>query len=142
MLPESGVVYVDTQILIYTIERFPRFATSIRQIWDAADLGKIRVITSELALLETLVVPMRLNDPKLMADYEELILSNVRPIPVNREVLREAARLRAQHPTLRSPDAIHLATAKLENAVVFVTNDLDLRRRTDMDVVVLDDVST
>jgi hypothetical protein len=46
---------------------------------------------------------------------------------VTRDVLIEAARQRAVCPTTKLPDAIHIATARLEKCQVFLTNETRLR---------------
>jgi predicted nucleic acid-binding protein len=43
--------------------------------------------------------------------------------PVSRDVPVVAARLRAQHATLKLPDTIHAARARAGAAVALVTND-------------------
>lgn len=42
--------------------------------------------------------------------------------------MRRAAELRATHPTLRTPDAIHVATAQFTGATHLVTNDVKFAR--------------
>ncbi len=58
--------------------------------------------------------------PQLMTPqeyhYEQLLLSSVlQLISISQTILREAARLRATTPLLRTPDAIHAATAIASN---------------------------
>lgn len=60
--------------------------------------------------------------------------------PITAAVLREAARLRAAIPALRTPDALHAATALLEGCTLFLTNDKGFRRVPRLPVVLLDDV--
>jgi predicted nucleic acid-binding protein len=57
-------------------------------------------------------------------------------------LLREAARLRATIPSLRTPDAIHAATAPLVGCPLFATNDPGFRRVPGLPVVVLQDLAT
>jgi predicted nucleic acid-binding protein len=140
-LPQSGAVYIDSQILIYTVEKFPQYLPRLRQLWDAADLGQVTVFASELTILETLVVPIRRGDDRLAGDYERLIDTSVELLPISRSVLREAARLRARHPKLRTPDAIHAATAALHQVTCFVTNDAAFRSVPEIVALILDEVS-
>jgi predicted nucleic acid-binding protein len=44
-------------------------------------------------------------------------------LPLEREIFQRAAALRAAHPTLKTPDAIHLATALYHGCAEFWTND-------------------
>lgn len=61
--------------------------------------------------MEVLVLPLRNVDTSLIADYEQLLFSSeIQLIPISKSVLREAANLRATT-NLKTPDAIHAATA-------------------------------
>lgn len=60
-------------------------------------------------------------------------------VPVSRDVLVEAARLRAIA-NFRLPDAIHGATAILTGCETFLTNDRRLRSLPGLEVVVLSDL--
>jgi predicted nucleic acid-binding protein len=51
----------------------------------------------------------------------------VRLVPVDRTVARTAARLRADHPSVRLPDALSLATALVSDATL-LTLDKKLQR--------------
>jgi predicted nucleic acid-binding protein len=54
-------------------------------------------------------------------------------------VLREAPLLRATT-NLKTPDALHLATARLAGCALFVTNDGGFRSAGNIPVVILDDL--
>jgi predicted nucleic acid-binding protein len=58
-----------------------------------------------------------------VAAYERLLDTIVEPIPLGRQELFLAAKLRAVTPKLRTPDSLHLATAMLVGADVFVSGD-------------------
>lgn len=140
-LPASGVVYVDAQIAIYTVERFPKYVSLLQPLWTGAQGGNFAVASSELTLLETLVMPLRNADAPLASDFENLwTKSNTLLFPVTVEVLREAARLRATHPALKTPDAIHAATAILNACSLFVTNDVGFRQIPGLPLAMLDDI--
>ncbi|PYT09743.1 MAG: hypothetical protein DMF60_01915 [Acidobacteria bacterium] len=72
-LPASGVIYIDTAPIIYSVEKHPDYAPSLRPVWAASKSGAIQVITSELALLETLVGPLKHGDSELADVYSELL---------------------------------------------------------------------
>ena len=139
-LPESGTIYIDTSVVIYTIEGSPDYYSLLQPLWAKFRSREIEIISSELILMEALVVPVRNADDSLIADYEQLLLSSeMRLIPINQSVLREAARLRATT-TLKTPDAIHAATALSVNCTQFVTNDKGFRNVPSLPVVVLGEV--
>lgn len=141
-LPSGGAVYVETPAVIYTVEPHPAYAPLLRPLWEAAQAQSIQIITSELTLLEALVHPLRRQDVVLQAAYERLLLSTqeVKLLPLTQDVLCEAARLRAVIPGLRTPDALHAATALLAGCALFLTNDNGFRRVPGLPLVILDDV--
>ena len=140
-LPTTGLVYVDANVVIDTVEKHPRCSPVLRPLWNAVAAGHARVVVTELILLETLVGPYRANDPQLAADYETFLrLPGLELVAVSPSILREAAGLRSQWPRLRSPDAIHAATALSRQATCLLTNDFGFRNILCLNVIVLDDV--
>lgn len=100
----------------------------------------IQVVSSELTLLETLTGAFKRNDPQLIADYEKVLTaSEMKLIPITAGLLRQAARLRTTI-NLKTPDAIHAATALALGCVQLITNDTDLKRVTALDVAVLSEI--
>lgn len=94
--PTSGYVYVDSQIVIYTVDQHPVFGPVCRPLWDAVRTGTVVAVSSQLILLETLVGPLRSGDRTLAALREALLQqNNTQILPITEDVLREAARLRA-----------------------------------------------
>jgi len=59
---------------------------------------------------------------------------------ITQSILREAARLRAAVPGLRTPDALHAATALLSDCALFLTNDIGFQRVPALPLAILDDV--
>lgn len=140
-LPQSGVIYVDSQILIYTVEKHPRYLPLLDPLWTAYRSQSIQVASSELMILETLVHPIRRRDETLELGYRTLLFrSRMRLLPIDTRVLMEAARLRTDMPSLRAADAIHLTTAMHIGAALFVTNDLTFRAAASLNVVIVDDL--
>lgn len=64
-LPASGLVYLDANPLIYTVEKHPVYGPLLQQVWLAAQAKTIEVVSSELALLETLGLPLKNGDKTL-----------------------------------------------------------------------------
>ncbi len=123
-----GPTALDTAVFIYFIEESPDFLPLVAPIFEEVAAGRRQVVTSSLTLLEVLVVPYRAGNLAL-ADRYETSLSRSRGlqlVDIGRDELRAAAQLRARHPSLRSPDALQLATALSAGCRSFVTNDRDL----------------
>lgn len=49
-LPASGLVYIDTMTLIYTVERYPAYLPLLEPMWQTAQTGSIEIVSSELTL--------------------------------------------------------------------------------------------
>ena len=136
----NDVLYLDTAPIIYSIEKHADFWALMQPVWKASQAGEIRLMTSELALLETLVAPIKNNDYLLTAAYEQLLTqTEIRLLPVSAKVLRAAAKLRASF-GLKTPDAIHAATAIENNCNSFVSNDAGFRRVSNLNAQILKDL--
>jgi predicted nucleic acid-binding protein len=123
----GALVYLDTNILIYLSEGSAPDQQAFKAQFQHFEEAAVRFITSELTLGEVLVHPLRKGDEKLIALYENLFTDFVEPVPITREVLYTSAKLRAETPSQRMPDAIHVATALLAKAEVFVTGDKGIK---------------
>lgn len=140
-LPGSGVVAVDANIVIYTVEKHVNYSPLLRPLWESVAAGKLVVVISEAILLETLVGPYRAGLSQLAADYEAFLsFPGIQLVPISPSILRAAAEMRAKVPKLRSPDAIHAATAIHQTASCFLTNDLGFRNIAGFNVMLLDEV--
>lgn len=141
-LPESGTVYADAQIFIYSVEKHPTYSPLLRPLWEAVQAGKLEVVSSELTLMETLVGPIKKADQALISTYDRLYeQAGVRLLPITRGILRQAADPRATT-TLRTPDAIHAATCIATGCAMFLTNDSRFRSMKNVPIVMLDDLAS
>lgn len=118
-------MYIDANVLIYSVERIQPFVSTLDAFWLDVTVRHLYVLTSELTALETLVGPLRTGDTALETLFRQALYSSpdLRLAPITLAVLERAARLRATTPSLKTPDAIHAATALVEGCALFVTND-------------------
>jgi predicted nucleic acid-binding protein len=141
-VPSVGVVYLDTNPIIYSVEKHPVYWPLLQPLWHAAQGKTIEIVSSDLALMETLIGPLISGDNALVNAYEQLFQqAQTRLLPITQPILRNAARLRAKA-KLRTPDALHAATAQEAASVLFVTNDAGFRRVASLPLVILDDLLT
>jgi PIN domain. len=111
----------------------------LEPLWQAASAGSIAIITSELTWLETFTKPLRDQDSQLEALFRALLSAQeVTLLPATLPVWEQAARLRGLG--LKTPDALHAATALGQPCALFLTNDPIFRRISNLPVVVLTDV--
>lgn len=131
---------LDTNVFISLFANEPLGKKVVPIIDAAANHGKLELIASVLAFAECAVRPYQegnwaaLDQIKLMFQMPHL---NV--FPVDDRVAEEAARLRAVY-NFKMPDAIHLATAIIQQADVFLTNDHRLISVKELSVKKLDEL--
>jgi predicted nucleic acid-binding protein len=139
-IPSAGLVYFDTNPIIYSVEKHPVYWPLLQPLWQAAQGKSIEIVSSDLALMETLAGPLKSGDTGLAGTYEMLFQqAQTRLFPITQDVLREAARLRATT-NLKTPDAIHAATSLAVRCVLFVSNDVGFRAVASLPLVILDDL--
>jgi predicted nucleic acid-binding protein len=132
-------LYLDASAIIYSLEGAPAVRdAAIRRIEQAEQSGDGAVITSQLSRLECRVKPLRDGATQRLARFDAFF---VRPTVVLAEVsgrvIERATELRAQH-GFKTPDAIHLATALVHGADVFLTGDTALARCPGVEIAILD----
>lgn len=100
-------------------------------------------VTSELSLAEALVKPLQNQDSVQQATYKQFICTSqqLSVIPISRDVLIEAAQIRAST-NIKLPDAIHAATAVLTECSTFLTNDQHFQVVPDLWVVLLSQITS
>jgi predicted nucleic acid-binding protein len=131
------LIYLDANVVIRLVEgdaatRAPLVARL------AVSLGKPgTLVTSRLTRLECRTKPLRAGDPATLAAFDvffagtELLL-----VEVSAAVIERATDLRAKY-NLKTPDALHYATAIESRAAVFLTGDRGLSRCSEVPVELL-----
>jgi predicted nucleic acid-binding protein len=121
-------VYFDANIFIYLLEGFSNLETSLEDIRESIAHQEADIFTSELTLCEVLVPTFRAEKTKLLQLYRHFIEGSgaFSLLPTSRETYIRASLFRAQF-GLKTPDAIHVASALEADCSVFLSNDKDLR---------------
>jgi len=133
-------ICIDTAPIIYFIEEHAKYREMIRAVFVEIASRNIEAITSTITLLEVLVHPLRTGDGALAEKYREILLSSegLTTFEIFHEVSEMASRLRAKY-SMRTPDALQIAVGVLYGATKFLTNDPDLKRVSEIKILVLDD---
>lgn len=127
-------LYLDTAPIIYCVERTAPFAAAVDARLTAS--GTV-LVSSELARLECLVVPLRNGDSARVGDFDMFFDARVDElVALNGAVFRRAAEIRAAY-AFKTPDALHLAAAVVGGCSTFLTNDAQLIRFPDLRVEVV-----
>jgi predicted nucleic acid-binding protein len=119
-----GLIYLDTCLVIYLVERHPRWGDTISQLLQK--FGETRFAVSPLVKCECLVGPLKQDNLVLRACYVAL-LDRLVSLAITEPTYLHAAELRARF-GLRTPDALHLACAQQHRCEALWTNDDRLAR--------------
>lgn len=133
-------VGLDTSMFIYHMEGTSRYEAVAGTVFRDLASGAFVGVTSVLTLMEVTVKPLQLGRPDIAEEYE-FLLSNYPHLTlaaVDGATALRAAKLRATH-RLHPIDALHIAACLQHGASAFLTNDRDLRRVTEIQVVLLED---
>lgn len=118
-------VYLDADIIIYLIEQDAQFAPA-SESWLLAH--PCDIVSSELARMECLVLPVRNSDVAGIAEFENFFQARVvEMVPLDRPVFHRAIDIRAGS-KIKTPDALNLAAAVEGRCDAFLTNDPQLRQ--------------
>ena len=135
----GGLIYLDTNVFIYAVEGVAEHAAFIDKMFLLLDAGELIATTSELTLAEVLTKPFELSRTAVVDICQEMLVPShwLSMVPVSRNILVEAARLRAAL-KIRLPDAIHLCSAAEVGCTAFVSNDRRLKMPSGLTHVLLD----
>jgi predicted nucleic acid-binding protein len=114
-----GLIYLDSCLLIYLAERHPYWGEAVTDAMTSAPEARFGI--SPLVKCECLVAPLKRGDPVLEQAYLEFF-DRFLPLEMPESVYLRAAQLRARF-GIRTPDALHLASAQHHGCESMWTND-------------------
>lgn len=139
-LKKYKLVGLDSNIFIYYFEENPQFGQKSKKVFELLVSDKFKAVTSIFSLVET--ISKKDLPAKIAKDLEEKFfeIPNLRLLEVSREIGVEAARIRREY-GYRLPDSIQLATAKLNKAKAFISNDTRLKSIKGLKVLLLNEIT-
>ena len=134
---------IDSSILIYYAEGNPQYLEQTTAIFKTIRDRSMVAVTSVLTITEVFSKPLTRMDMPVIRRYRELLFRSKQLTlpPVTSTLSYRAASLRAAY-NLRTPDAIQVATALVSRCDAFLTNDIALKRVTDLTVLVLNELES
>lgn len=133
------MAYLDANCVIYLVEMNPTWSPRVvKRVADLRALG-YRIAVGDLARTECLAQPYRVGNAAVIADFQAFFNApGVAVLPMTAAVCERAAQLRAASLfRLKVPDCLHLATAIEHGCDLFLTNDAQLVRCTQIHVEIL-----
>jgi predicted nucleic acid-binding protein len=136
-------IYFDTAPFIYFVENNPEFYQKLEDLIFQLVEDESIFYTSVLTQTEFSVHPIKFNRRELIDDYETMLSTmsfNVNSI--DNYIAKHAAELRAKYPSLKTMDALQLASALTFECDKFITNDKGLIRINEsaMTIVIISDL--
>lgn len=131
-------VFLDTAPIIYFVEKHPDYGAAVDAVFELIDDGRISAVVSPVTLAECLVHPVKYGLTDLYEGFQRIILNgrNTFFSSIDEHIAEEAARLRAVH-GITLVDALQVATALTNGCDGFVTNDIRLKKVSDIEVIVI-----
>ena len=115
-------------IFIYAFENNETYRTLLKSLLERLEKGYYFGIISTLTIAECLTKPKKEANLAQVARYTAFFrhFPNLSVIPLSFNIAEKTADLRSRI-SIRTPDAIQLATAWYEGCDYFITNDKDIR---------------
>jgi predicted nucleic acid-binding protein len=134
-------LFLDTAPVVYYVEEDIHYLALVDPVFDRLDAGMLVAVTSPVTLAECLVMPYRNNQVELQQVFSDVIVNgaNVLFASIDREMGRRAAELRARY-NLSLTDAFQTAVALQSGCDAFLTNDMTLKRVSELSVIVLEEM--
>lgn len=131
-------VFLDTAPVVYYIEATPGFAAVIDAVFALLDTGQFQAAVSPVTLAECLVLPRRLGELQLEQAFVNFLTNTegIEFVVLDAAVGQIAADLRVRY-NLKLPDALQVATAISSGCDGFLTNDNQVQRVTELQVLVI-----
>jgi predicted nucleic acid-binding protein len=132
---------IDSVIIIYLIEKNPKYLEQTIFLAEQITQGEITAISSSLLLTEVLVKPLRDKDSDLVSSYQKILQNsqNFYLVNLTPTIAYQTAELRANY-NIKPPDAVHIATAIESGCQAFLTNDRGIARVKEIEILILDDL--
>ena len=139
-LLQAKKVGLDSMVFLYHFADHPQYASYTEIVFQLMEEGKLSAVTSTITVSELFVRAEEKNDQMTILAYEQFLktLPHLEILPVDWYLARLAAKLRANYPLLRLPDALQLSAPLLRGYPVFITNDKKMKKVKEIEVITFD----
>lgn len=123
------IIGIDSGIFMYVWDDNPEFYNASAKILGLVEQGHCEGIFAQIGLIEILTGPKKEGLYSLAMSYKNKLLNfpNLSINSLNENIITIASDMRAKY-NLKTPDAIHIATAIDAGASKFYTNDKSLKK--------------
>lgn len=122
------MIYADSSIIMRWVEGISQLRAPIETYWRQLSPADRVFVTSRISLLECRCKPLRNRQERLLRQYEIFFSGQEVDLrEIDAAVVEKATEFRASF-GLKTPDAIHAATATLVGVKSFWTTDTDFSK--------------
>lgn len=137
-MTEYKRAFCDTAIFIYYLEKNESFFEKTKNIFADSVKKEVEIVTSTITYDEYCVLPYRVGDKIRITNFNRFInILNIKIFDISIDIANMAAVVRSKYPSIKSMDALQIATAIVSECDVFYTNDKQLLQVEELEVVVL-----
>ncbi len=137
-MTEYKRAFCDTAIFIYYLEKNESFFENAKNIFADSLRKEVEIVTSTITYEEYCVLPYRVGDKIRITNFNRFInILKIKIFDISIDIANMAAVVRAKYPSIKSMDALQIATAIVSECDVFYTNDKQLLQVEELEVVVL-----
>ena len=124
-------VALDTNIFILAYNQKNSRGDKAQELLEKILHSGDQIFISVVVFEEFLVKIYKLGLEKNISDYENFLTAGgvITVMDVTRQIAKSAAKIRADYPSVRAPDAIHIASAIEAGAKLFITTDRRLPKK-------------
>lgn len=140
-MTEFKRVFADTAPIIYYLENNPQYKDLIKGFFTRCLKENIQVVTSAITIEEYLVLPYSSGKIEFADNFKRFLeYMNVEVVDINSTIAEQGAKIRGQYKYFKAMDALQLAVFCLLKCDLFLTNDKQLRRFTEIKCITVDEL--
>lgn len=133
-------IFLDTTPIIYFLDADINYGEKAERIFGGFLEKKCPIITSTITCTEYLTYPYKTgNTEKVNVFFEFLTDCGIQIQPIDIDIAKKAAQIRAEYKDFKTMDCLQLATACLQQCDLFLTNDKQLRQFGELKCMLIDD---
>lgn len=132
-------IMCDTAPVIYFIEDHPLYGHMAEELFRLiSENSEVHMFSSVITLTEVLTQPLRKSRFDIAEKYREFLINsgNFTLYPIDALIAEKTAEIRSKY-SIKTPDAIQIAVAVENNASLFITNDIGLKKIEEIEVLIL-----
>lgn len=135
-------IFLDTNPIIYLIEDMMPFSEKVYNFIYSNGIDNSEFYTSTITDTEFLVQPYKNEDFEVINLYWDFLKSlDILKCYISEKIAVRAAKIRAKYPSIKTIDSLQLASAIESNCEIFLTNDTQLKQVTEINVLIINDIS-